>query len=147
MLVHDVLSDKQMEGVVAIGPNETVGEAVRKLCEHRIGALLVVNEQNEPVGIITERDVLWQVSREPKRFDDRSVSEIMSRDLICGLPDDNIDYVMHVMTQNRIRHLPIVREHKVVGLISIGDVIKSQLHRTQVENHMMKDYLHRRGEI
>ncbi len=147
MLVSEVLSGKKIQGVVSARTDETVKEALTKLCEHRIGALLVTNDKDEPVGILSERDVLWRASCEPKGFDDHAVGEIMSRDLICGLPDDNIDYVMHVMTQNRIRHLPIVENGKVVGLISIGDIIKSQLKRTQVENHMMKDYLHLRGEI
>jgi len=147
MLVRDVLNGKQTKGVITIGENETLAVAIRRLCEYGIGALLVTNAAGDPVGIITERDVLRQAARDAACFQERPVSEVMTRELICGLPDDNIDYIMQVMTQNRIRHLPIVAGDKVVGLISIGDVIKSQLRQTRIENHMMKDYLHLRGEL
>ena len=147
MQVREVLEAKPSRVVTTIAPAETVQAAIAKLCEQKIGALLVINEEGEPVGIITERDVLTQASRDIQAFGGRLVSDVMTRDLVCALPDDNVDYVMQVMTQNRIRHLPIIEEHQVIGLVSIGDLIKSQLEITQVENHMLKDYLHLRGEI
>ena len=147
MQVREILETKPTAAVVTIGPDQLVAEAVQALCRCRIGALLVVNESGEPVGIITERDVLRQANQNAAGFGKQPISEMMTRELICGLPDDNVDYIMQVMTHNKIRHLPIVEDRKVVGLISIGDVIKSQLDITRVENHMLKDYLHLRGDI
>ncbi len=147
MQVREVLEAKPSHVVTTITPAETVQAAIDKLCEQRIGALLVINKEGGPVGIITERDVLTQASRDIQAFGGRLVSDVMTRNLVCALPDDNVDYVMQVMTQNRIRHLPIIEEQKVIGLVSIGDLIKSELEISQVENHMLKDYLHLRGEI
>jgi len=147
MQVREILEAKSSQDVATITSAETVQAAVDKLCEKRIGALLVINEEGEPVGIITERDVLTQACRDIQAFGGRLVADVMTRDLVCALPDDNVDYLMQVMTQNRIRHLPIIEEQQVIGLVSIGDLIKSQLEISQVENHMLKDYLHLRGEI
>lgn len=147
MKIKDLLNAKPNATICTIRPDQTVGDAVRELHRNRIGSLLVVDEGGRPVGIITERDVLRAASQDLKGFGDLAVSQVMSSDLICGLPDDDPQYVMQVMTQNRIRHLPIVEENRLVGVISIGDVIKSQLEATRVENHMLKDYLHLRGEL
>jgi len=147
MQVREVLETKPSQKVATITPDEAVKAAIDKLCEQNIGALLVVNEHGEPVGIITERDVLTQASKDVQAFGGHRVADVMTRDLVCALPDDNVEYVMQVMTQNRIRHLPIIEEQKVIGLVSIGDLIKSQLEISRVENHMLKDYLHLRGEL
>jgi len=147
MKVAEILKNKPSAMVSSIGPDQTVAEAIRHMCEHRIGALLVRDQQGGPLGIITERDILLAADRDLDGFGKAKVSDLMSADLVCALPDDNVGYVMQVMTQSRLRHLPIVENKRVIGLISIGDVIKSQLEETQVENHMLKDYLHLKGEI
>lgn len=147
MKIRDVLQGKPNSIVCTIRPKDRVRDAIRELCRNAIGSLLVLNDAHEPVGILSERDVLRAADRDPKGFADLAVSEIMSKDLICGLPDDEDHYVMQVMTQNRIRHLPIVENNKLIGVVSIGDMIKSQLQAIRVENHMLKDYLHLRGEI
>ncbi len=147
MKIREVLNGKANAIICTVQPTATVREAVAELCRNGIASLLVVGEGGEPVGIITERDVLRTVNRDPKGFADRLVSEVMTKDLICGLPDDDVQYVMQVMTQNRIRHLPIVENQRLIGVVSIGDMIKSQLQAIRVENHMLQDYLHLRGEI
>ncbi len=147
MKIREVLNNKSNAIICTIRPDVTVREAVAELCRNGIASLLVVGDDGQPVGIITERDVLRTVNRDPKGFADRFVTEVMTKDLICGLPDDDVQYVMQVMTQNRIRHLPIVENQRLVGVVSIGDMIKSQLQAVRVENHMLQDYLHLRGEI
>ncbi len=147
MKVRDLLAGKPNAIICSIAPERTIANAVDLLCENRIGALMVENGNGEPLGIITERDILWAANKDIKGFGGRLVSDVMTRELICGLLDDDAHYVMQVMTQNKIRHLPIVQNDKVVGMISIGDVIKSQLESIRVENHMLKDYLHMRGEL
>jgi len=147
MKVKDVLARKPNSIVSFIGADDRVTEAVRFMCDHRIGSLLVRDAKGETVGIVTERDILRSVHASLDRFRELRVSDIMTRDLICGLPDDDVEYVMRVMTQNRIRHLPVVHENRVVGLVSIGDVVNFRLDAARVENHRLQDFLHLRGEL
>jgi CBS domain-containing protein len=147
MKARNILAGKSNAIICSIAPERTISDAIALLCENRIGALMVEDGSGQPLGIITERDILWAASKDIKGFGGRLVSDVMTRELICGLLDDDAHYVMQVMTQNKIRHLPIVENDKVVGMISIGDVIKSQLESIRVENHMLKDYLHMRGEL
>ena len=123
-------------------------EAVRELNSHRIGALVVTGDDGSVQGIVSERDVLrmaaetWDDSGDRvSRLRDRPVVGIMTREVICAVPDDELDYAMGIMTQNRIRHLPIVEEGRLVGIISIGDVVRAHLQHATYENRMMRDYI------
>jgi len=145
--LKNVLKAKGKTVIASVGPDVSVIEAISLLCAHRIGALMVINENGEPIGIITERDVLCEVNRKAGSLEVRKVSEVMTKDLICGLPDDDVNYAMNIMTRNKIRHLPIVSDNKVIGIISIGDIINSLLEATQTENRKLHDYLHLTGEI
>jgi len=147
MKIQEILNQKGNVIISSIGPDVSIIDALDLLCANKIGALMVINSNGELIGIITERDVLWEIDQNPDKFRERKVSDIMSTDLICGLMDDDVNYVMNVMTQNKIRHLPVVSDNKVVGLISIGDVIKSLLDEKQIEIRRLHDYLHLKGEI
>ena len=147
MIVKDILEKKPNTIIATIAPNATLAEATAKMCEEHIGSLLVCDETENPVGIITERDVLNQVGTNLEGFATRLVSEAMTADLICGLADDNANYIMQVMRQNRIRHLPIVEDNKVIGLISLGDLAHSLLEQTRVENRKLHDYLELSGQL
>ena len=111
-------------------------DAVRFMCDSHIGSLLVQDEKGSPLGIITERDVLRAVNDSSASYESLLVSDIMTTELICCLLGDDISYVMQILTQNKIRHLPIVEKKRVVGLISIGDVIKCSLEESRVENRV-----------
>ena len=117
------------------------------MCDNTIGSLLVQDNAGNTIGIITERDVLREIDRNLDKFAEVKVSDIMTADLICGLPDDEVDYIMQVMTKNKVRHLPVVKDKKVVGLISIGDIVNSNLEKTLVENHKLHDYLELSGKL
>ncbi|MHC4444007.1 MAG: CBS domain-containing protein [Planctomycetota bacterium] len=145
--IKDVLKEKENKVISSVGPDLSIAEAVSLLCAQRIGALMVIDENGEPTGIITERDVLMEINRNPDLVRKRKVSEVMTTNLICGLPDDEVNYAMNVMTENKIRHLPIVSDNKVIGIISIGDVIKCLLEAIQFENRNLHEYLHLKGEI
>lgn len=147
MKVRDILGGKPDAVIASIGPEQTVAEAIACLCSHRIGALMVLDQHGNPLGIVSERDILWAACQDIKQFGQRSVSELMSKDLICGLLEDDVQYVMQVMTHNRIRHLPVVDNNKLVAILSIGDVIKAQLDSTRVENHKLQNYLQLRGDL
>lgn len=110
---------------VTIRPEQSVREAVQLLATHNIGALIVVNEADAPVGIISERDIVREASRNEQVFG-RPVSEIMTRDVITGVPEDDLASVANVMTEKRIRHVPVMDKGRLVGIVSIGDVVKAQ---------------------
>lgn len=147
MRISDILREKGHD-VATIGTGSSVHEAVRTLNEHRIGALVVTGDEGSVQGIVSERDVLrtaaetWDSGAErAERLRDRPVTGIMTRDVICAVPDDDLDYAMGIMTQNRIRHLPIMEDGRLVGIISIGDVVRSCLSQAAYENRMLKDYV------
>jgi CBS domain-containing protein len=139
MKVQDLLATKGSR-VLTIEPGRTVREAIDRLVEHRIGALLVVDGESI-VGIITERDILREAARHADRLDRRLVREAMTADLIVGVPDDDLTYVMGIMTRNKIRHLPIVEGRELRGIVSIGDLVWSCLDEAEFENRHLKEYI------
>lgn len=141
MNVRTILEQKASSEVYTIEPHRTVQEAIERLVEHNVGSLVVVDEKESPAGIITERDILRCCADEPEKMATTKVDEVMSSDLIVGEPDDGIDYVMGIMTKNRIRHLPIVRDRELRGMVSIGDVVEVQLQETKYENRHLRDYI------
>ncbi len=150
MRIRDILRQKGTH-VVTIESDRTVHDAVCKLNEYKIGALVVTDESGEICGIITERDILRQcgercghLAREEaqERRCPPLVKDIMTADLIIGVPDDDLTYVMAVMTKNRIRHLPVMDEGRLAGIISIGDVVYAHLESTEFENRRLRDYIH-----
>ena len=141
MKVKEILQGKASKEVTTIGPEATVKEAVTLFAKHGIGALPVVDESKRIAGIITERDVLRRCLKDPNPDFLTPIRAIMTTDVIVGVPEDDTDYVMGVMTNNRIRHLPIVSGKTMVGLVSIGDVVKSQLKQFEFEIRHLKDYI------
>ncbi|UCC72490.1 MAG: CBS domain-containing protein [Gemmatimonadota bacterium] len=107
--------------------------------DHRIGALVVTRNHGSVVGIITERDILRESAERSDWLRETCVRDVMTTDVIIGLPDDDLDYVMGIMTKNRIRHLPVLEGDQLAGIISIGDVVNIQLETTGFENRMLKD--------
>ncbi len=147
MKVREILQKKKVKQVWTIKPDAPVMEAVHVFNSHKIGALMVVGASSKPMGIITERDVMYELNNRYEELPNLKVSEVMTSDPICGTIDQDINYVMNIMTENRIRHLPIFENEKMVGMISIGDVVNNVLEKTKVENQMMQDYLHLAGQI
>lgn len=140
MKVRDILHHKGTV-VHTIGPDATIQHAMETLLEHRIGSLVVCNDTGNVVGIMTERDVLRECTHRGEQVRSTRVREVMVTKLIVGGLDDDIQYVMGIMTQNRVRHLPIVVGTRLMGLISIGDVVKAQLDETEFENRYLREYL------
>jgi CBS domain-containing protein len=142
MKVRDILRNKG-SAIVTIRPEATIHDAMNSLVNHRIGSLLVCDENGKTMGIITERDILRECAVHSERVKETTVRQVMSTNLIIGVPDDEIGYVMGIMTNNRIRHLPILSGETIEGMISIGDVVKAQLEETEFENRYLKDYIQR----
>jgi len=127
--------------VVTVNHSATINEAIEALVRHNIGAVMVVDQDHKPVGIVSERDILREVHHRGDLIGATTVDRIMSKDLIVGLLSDTLDYIQCVFTKNRIRHLPIVEHGKMVGILSIGDVVKARLQEQQVENHYLRDFI------
>jgi CBS domain-containing protein len=139
MKIRDLLEKKGYE-VVTIPPSFPIQDAMRLLVEHNIGSV-VVAEDRAVQGIITERDILRLAAKDPGVMGNFKAEEVMTKDVIVGLPDDTLEYVMEVMTRNRIRHLPVVDEGWMEGILSIGDVVNALRTKTEAENRHMRDYI------
>ena len=137
--IGEIIEAKKSKGVFTISPSNTVAEALRLLARHNVGALVVVND-GQLVGIISERDIVRKAA-DVSPLDQKRVDEVMTRDLIVGVPQDRISYVMSIMTKSRIRHLPVMLGRRMVGLVSIGDVVKAQISESHHEIRMLRDYI------
>jgi CBS domain-containing protein len=126
--------------VVTVEPEHQIREALRLLAEHNIGALVVVDAGARPIGILSERDVVRAAVRDERGVFEQPVSALMTRNVIVGVPQDDLTSVGATMTEKRIRHLPVVEQGRLVGIISIGDVVKAQRdrYRGEVENLQME---------
>ncbi|MGY6411538.1 MAG: CBS domain-containing protein [Alkalilacustris sp.] len=138
MLVHQILRAKPGgEEVATVAPGRTVAEAARMLSERRIGAL-VVSDGGPPMGILSERDIVRELGRRGPGALEDSVSALMTRDVITCDPEDLADGVLGRMTDRRCRHMPVMRDGKMIGLISIGDVVKARLDELSMEKEALK---------
>jgi CBS domain-containing protein len=124
MKVRSVLASRKRH-VVTIRPDQTVREAVRLLAEQRIGALVVTDAAGAVHGILSERDVIRTAAVDDAVLD-RAVGDVMTRRVIVGAPSDDLMAVANTMLEKRFRHLPIVEDGRLIGMISIGDVLKTQ---------------------
>ncbi len=149
MRIHDILNHKGRE-VRTIRADATVHDAICEMNRHRIGCLVVTDGPGEIHGIITERDVLRMCgerctelvrNRGTEADCPALVSEVMTRDVLLTLPDDTSDYALGVMTKNRVRHLPVVDDGRLEGLVSIGDLVRANLGESEYENRLLKDYI------
>jgi CBS domain-containing protein len=124
MKVQLILATKR-KGVITIAPEETLQTAAALLTQHTIGAVVVVNEAQKVVGILSERDIIRTISHHEQPLN-QTVEAVMTQNVITGTPEDDIYSVAHLMTEHRFRHLPIVEDEQLIGMISIGDIMKAQ---------------------
>jgi len=132
MKIRDFLKIKARP-VITIGPNETLSSAIQKLVENDIGALPVCNEKGLLVGIISERDLLKECFQRSSILSSTKVQDVMTKSVAVGTPEDDLDYATSIMKQKRIRHLPIVIDQKLEGIISIRDIVSFQLEETEAQ--------------
>jgi CBS domain-containing protein len=136
--VKDILKDKGLE-VIAIDSCATVDIAINKMIERNIGAILVMEDSN-CVGLFTERDVIKCWTKHGTS-DKVAVKDVMTKDLLIIEPGDDLDYAMTIMTNKKIRHLPVIDNGRLVGLVSIRDVVKYHIGNLEAEVHHLKDYI------
>jgi len=143
MTIASILATKGNK-VVTIRPEQSIRDALRVLAEHNIGALVAIDPGLRPVGILSERDVVRAAVRDESVFD-LTVSQLMTRDVIVGSAGDDLAAVGHTMIQRHIRHLPVVEGGKLIGMISIGDVVKAQRDHFQGEVDTLQTIVMERG--
>jgi CBS domain-containing protein len=141
MQVRDVLKSKGGQ-VISIRPEATIAEAIARLVQNNIGSLPIVDEADRLVGIFSERDVLRGLHNHGDRYQAMRVSEVMTRDPItCNLEDD-VNDVMGQMSERRIAKVPVLSDAKLVGIVSVGDVIKVMYDRLHSEHQHLMTYIH-----
>lgn len=139
MTIRDILRGKGA-AVVTVSPDATVLDAMRTLVQHDIGAV-VVTEDGEIRGILSERDVLRAGAVDVGRLSTARVRDLMTADVVAGVPSADIRAVMDTMTERRIRHLPVVEDGRLCGLVSIGDVVNALRRTTEEEVHYLQAYI------
>jgi CBS domain-containing protein len=139
MRISDVLRTKG-HGVATIEPNSTVHDLVVTLGERNIGAA-VVTDGGQLVGIVSERDIVRRLRERGADLLAATVGEIMTRDVLTCAPDDTVDGLAEIMTQRRIRHMPVQRDGELVGIVSIGDVVKSRISQLENDREQLESYI------
>jgi CBS domain-containing protein len=139
MKLSDILFDKGRI-VLTISPSASLDDVVQKLVEHNCGSLVVCEGANM-VGIITERDILRACAARRAPLEKLTVGDHMTPEPITAEFTDEVSRVMGLMTKHRIRHMPIVEDGRLAGIVSIGDLVKAQHDQLTVENHYLKTYI------
>lgn len=124
-----------------IEPETTVHDASRKLVQFNIGALPVCDTEGGLIGIITERDILRATAKEGSGALTLKVAAIMTRQVVTCVDEEDVESAMQVMTERRIRHLPVLKEGRLVNIISIGDLVKATLDESRQEIRYLRDYV------
>ncbi|HET7430942.1 MAG TPA: CBS domain-containing protein [Nocardioides sp.] len=141
MRISDVLTSKPSHEVVTVPPDATVRDLLGLLARHNVGAIVVSSDGRSVDGIVSERDVVRRL-HEDEAVLDGAVSVIMTSDVHTCAPDTSVDDLRVVMTERRIRHVPVVTDGQLSGIISIGDVVKSSIDQLQFERDQLDSYVH-----
>ena len=140
MKTKDILAEKGTH-VVTVKETLLLADVVSMFLNNHIGSVVVVNNFDEVIGIVAPNDVLKAIQHHPEYITTITVSEVMTRNIIVVTPEDYIDDLMTIMTQNRIRHLPVIDGGELKGLLSIGDVVKAKTTMRDVEISYLTDYI------
>ncbi len=138
MKVAEILKQKG-QNVISVRPTESIETLSHRLRLARIGAMVVVGEGGALDGIISERDVIHGIAEHGAHCLELTVADLMTQRVITCTPDDNVTRIAQQMTENRIRHLPVVEGTKLVGVVSVGDVVKNRLEEMSLEASVLRD--------
>lgn len=137
--VEQLLHEKGRH-IWSIGPDASVYDAIALMAEQAIGALLVMDDIGM-VGLISERDYARRVVLQGRSSRETAVHEVMTKRVVCARPDQTLEQAMALMTEKRVRHLPVIEDHQVIGLISIGDLVKSIISEQQFIIEQLEHYI------
>ena len=140
MIVNHILSLKGRD-VATIEPTRALSEAAKVLAERRIGALLIVDGQRPVAGIISERDLVRAVATHGAKALEEPISRFMTEKVLTCTGETSVTHVMGLMTQQKFRHVPVVEGGRLVGIVSIGDVVKERLEEVEAEAEAIKEYI------
>ena len=138
MLVSQILKSKSDDAVMTAPPTMTVSEAAQRLSEKRIGTLVISRDGRAPDGILSERDIVRELGRQGAACLTHMVDQIMTSKLVTCGPDDRADEVLQKMTDGRFRHMPVIQDGEMVGLITLGDVVKARLSELAMEKDALE---------
>lgn len=128
-------------GVVVDRPETPILDIVKDLAERRIGAVVIAEDDDRVVGIVSERDVMWAIANRGADCLDEPVSKIMTSNVMTCTEKDSTTRIMEIMTEGRFRHVPVVDDGKLVGIVSIGDVVKDHIAEVEMEANALKSYV------
>jgi CBS domain-containing protein len=140
MRIVDVLKRKGA-AVVTLDGSATVRHLVGVLIDHGIGAVVVLSQAGSVAGIVNERDIVRRLHDEPERILEQTIQAVMTADVVVCAPSDLVDGVLQTMTDRRVRHLPVLENGRLVGLVSIGDLVKSRIDDLRHERDQMSAYI------
>jgi len=140
MLLKNMMDEKH-KNVISAKPSMTTREAVELLVSNNIGCLPVLDEDESLIGILSERDIMTKVNEAINQLPSLTVENIMTKKPICGSPDDSLTTIAEIMEKNSIRHLPIVRDDKVIGLVSLWEIYRTRMINMEQENRTLSHML------
>jgi CBS domain-containing protein len=140
MTVKAILSRKGGD-VVTIAPTAQLAEAVKLLAERRIGAIVITGPGERVAGILSERDIVRVLAERGPAVLDEQVGGIMTRNVVTCTSDETVTDIMERMTAHRFRHLPVVEQNRLIGIISIGDVVKRRVEEIEGESNALREYI------
>jgi len=141
MKVKDIIG-KEGRPVITVTGDKSVRDAMELLNNHKIGSVVVVNDAGDPVGILTERDIFHLCYKHASDTKSLKIADHMTTDLLVGVPEDDLDYIAGVITNKRVRHIPIIDENrKLCGLISIGDIVKAKMKQAEIHVRYLTEYI------
>lgn len=140
MLIEQILKTKG-SAVKTVNGADTLQSAARELDEARIGAVVAVDGDGGVIGVLSERDIVRQAARHGPAALDMAVADAMTRDVITASPSESVESCLSVMSDRRVRHLPVLRDGALAGIISIGDLVKWKIAATEAEAESLKEYL------
>jgi CBS domain-containing protein len=142
--VRDLLRHKG-RGVATVSPEVTVADLLSRLAENNVGAMVVTSESGSVRGIVSERDVVRALHRKGSGLLTETVSSIMTSEVTTATPDDSVESLARIMTESRIRHLPVIEDGRLAGIVSIGDVVKNRIDQLESERESLIGYIQSSG--
>jgi CBS domain-containing protein len=140
MTIRDILHAKGSV-VLTINEDTTISQATEMFIANQVGSLLVLDNEGRISGIFSERDALRVCHSHQGQCAELKIGELMTKNIIFAEADDDVNYVLGIMTNNRIRHIPVMKDQNLAGIVSIGDLVKNLLNEHQYENKYLLDYI------
>ena len=140
MFVRQILNSKG-DNIVSIAPSARIADVAALMSKERVGAVVVLDTDERLTGIVSERDITRGLADHGTALLELRADQLMTRDVVTCSPDDGIDKLMRKMTTGRFRHLPVVEKAKMLGIVSIGDIVKHRLEELEAEASLLQDYI------